>query len=509
MKPIIEFQNVSYWYPDADNLTPKVSELRNSVSDKSAIKDVNLKIEEGEFILITGSSGSGKSTLCKCINGIVPKFSGGKFKGRVIVDGMDTMHNPTPEIAKHAGVVFQDPENQIVMNTVENEIAFGLENLQFPEEIIEKRIQEILEYAGISDLRYRKTCELSGGEKQRIVVASVLAMHPKILVLDEPLSQIDFESANQILQIIRRLNEELGITILIAEHRANRITEFADRIFDMDKKGYIMKDEITEHPEKNSKFCARRIPTGFLCQISQSEIRAESEPLGSDSGKKIEKNNNELAIEIENLSFSYSSGSEVLKNINLKIYSGESVAIIGHNGSGKTTLVKHFNGLLKPKKGSIRIFGRETGNCKVEELAKIVGYVPQNPNELLFSDTVIDELNFTLRNLNVSGNPDEILNELSLTDYRLSYPRDLSGGQRQRVAIASVAVANQKVILLDEPTRGMDPESRKRLSELLKKIQNDNRTIILATHDMELVAESADRVVAIRNGEIISDRKNE
>lgn len=462
MNPILEFQDVSYWYPD---------------TDKPAIADINLKVRGGEFLLITGSSGSGKSTLCRCINGVVPRFTGGKFEGSVIVNGTNTTHNPISEVAKNAGLVFQDPENQIVMNTVENEIAFGLENLQFPPSIIEERINEILEYAGISHLMDRKTTELSGGEKQKVVIASILAMQPKIIVLDEPLSQLDLEGVNWVLQLLRRLNKELGITVIIAEHRLQRISEFVDRIFDMNRNSYVQADK---RPTRNTEI------------VNNKKIK--------------ESNNSDSVIEIENLSFSYpNSNSEVLKDINLKIYSGESVAIIGHNGSGKTTLVKHFNGLLKPKKGSIRIFSRETGNCKVEELAKIVGYVPQNPNELLFSDTVIDELNFTLRNLNVSGNPDEILNKLNLADCKLSYPRDLSGGQRQRVAIASVAVANQKILILDEPTRGMDSESRKRLSELLKKIQNDNRTVIIVSHDMELVAESADRVIVIRNGEIIAD----
>lgn len=452
MNTIVELQGVSYWYPD---------------TDKAAIADVNLKIAKGEFLLITGSSGSGKSTICRCINGIVPKFMGGKFKGRIIVNGMDMINTPVHEIAKYVGMVFQDPENQIVMNTVENEIAFGLENMLLKQDAIEKRIHEILEYMGISDLRYRKTGELSGGEKQKIVIASVLAMQPRIIVLDEPLSQLDPESAKWVLKLIRRLNKELGITIIIAEHRTGDIS--ADRIFDMDKKRYVASNKAV----KNSNPC-----------------------------NKIEKNNNSgiVAIDVENLSFSYNSG--VLKDVNLRIHAGEFVAISGHNGSGKTTLVKHFNGLLKPEKGRVRILGRETGKCKVEELAKIVGYVPQNPNELLFSDTVIDELKFTLKNLKVYGNPEELLDKLNLSCFKLSCPRDLSGGQKQRVAIASVVVANQKILILDEPTRGMDLESRKRLLELLKKLHNERRTIILVTHDMEL-SEAAERVMVLRNGRIL------
>ncbi len=500
-------------------------------AEKPALQEINLEIPDGEFVLMTGPSGGGKSTLCRCLNGLVPHFYGGKLSGRVVVQGLDTRNHSPKELATKVGMVFQDPENQLVAMDVEREIAFGLENLAFSKKVIVKRIEESLDTLGISHLRHRAVHELSGGEKQKIAIASVLALHPDILVLDEPTSELDPRSAEDVLSILQRLNDELGLTIVLIEHRLDRVVQYANRLVVIDQgkiiangaaKNILNNDyaKISEagvglpsvvrlaHELKQKGFVINGIPLtvkeartmfgkGFCQAFIKKTIRDE---------KVSEK----ATVETKKLWYTYPQGPVALRDIDLRIYEGEFIAIIGRNASGKTTLIKHLNGLLKPTKGTVIVNGIDTRTVTVADLARRVGFVFQNPNDHLFADTVEEEVAFALKNRGVareitSAKVDEMLERFHLTEYRKEYPRSLSGGERQRVAMASIMVNEPQILVLDEPTRGMDYKLKSELMVCLREYASRGNTVVLVTHDIETVAEYADRVILISEGQIVVD----
>jgi len=494
--PIIEFRDVWYWYPNRE---------------KPALGGINLKVEKGEFILIIGSSGSGKSTLCRCINGLVPNFTGGRFKGKVLVDGAETLKESTNRIAKKVGMVFQDPENQFVMSTVESEIAFGLENQCLPRDVIKDRIDEALSEIQIESLRHRKVNELSSGEKQKVVMASILAIHPDILVLDEPTSQLDPIAADDIINLVKNLNENFNITIVLVEHRLESLLSYVDKVLDLDNNIFDTPREVIKKNPSVTKITAlfnnlRKKGHSTEIPLSLNEAKRVIDRISINLKNKTDTVliHDNVAIDVQDLHYSYSD-SEVLSRINLKVYENEFVAIIGRNGSGKTTLIKHFNGLLKPKYGNVRIFRKDTSSVNIADLAKEVGILLQNPDDYLFSDTVQEELEFTSKNLGLSSDINDILKSLDLEEYKYSYPRDLSIGQKQRVAMASILVGNPKILVLDEPTRGIDNKSRDMLIDILKNLHRKGKTIVLVTHDVDIVAQLAERVLFMRDGKIIED----
>lgn len=504
-----------------------------SGTQKPALKDVNLEIEDGEFVLVTGPSGGGKSSLCRCLNGLIPHFYGGKVTGRVEVEGLDTLKNSTKELATKVGVIFQDPENQLVTMDVEREIAFGLENLAFPRELMAKRLEESLDTLGISSLRHRQVHELSGGEKQKVAIASVLALHPKILVLDEPTSELDPKSAEEVLAMVQRLNDELGITVILIEHRLDRVIQHVDRLVVFDG-GRVAADGNTRDVLSSSYQEITKIGVGMppimkLAQgLKKAGINVNGMPLTVKEGRIMlngvfkkpfksppqpdGESPGEAIINMERLWYVYPEGPAALKNISLRVGRGEFLAIMGRNASGKTTLVKHLNGLLKPTRGVVVVDGIDTRKATVAELARKVGFVFQNPNDHLFADTVEEEIVFPLKNQGLKDEEikrrvDEMLRRFSLEDYRGQYPRSLSGGERQRVALASVLAIQPKILILDEPTRGMEYRLKSDLMSFLREYTSQGNTVILVTHDVETVAEHADRVVLLSEGEIVVDGK--
>lgn len=511
---MIKVENFSFYYSD---------------SEKPALQDVNLSIQDGEFILITGPSGSGKSSLCRCFNGLIPNFYGGKLEGRVEVQGLNIKDHPTSELAGKVGMVFQDPENQLVSTDIEREIAFGLENLGTPKSTIVKRIEESLDIVGIPHLRHVNLQELSGGEKQKIAIASVLALHPEILVLDEPTSQLDPKGAEDVLTIIERLNDELGITVILIEHRLDRVIHLIDRLIIMHE-GRIMADGNPREVLRKEQIQKTGIGIPPIIKLAQ-HLQAQKGEIGKlpltvkearimldgflrNPSKSISLDGKQYqskkAIEVENLYYVYPAGSTALKNVSLTIYEGEFVAILGRNASGKTTLVKHFNGLLKPTKGKVTVRGINTLEATTAELAKKVGYLFQNPNDHLFADTVEEEIAFTTEHLNLTEREAELKVKLALEKFNLSeikdqYPRSLSGGEKQRVALASVTVRDPKILILDEPTRGMEYGLKKELMNFLNEYRREGNTIVLVTHDIETVAEHADRVILLSEGKVIAD----
>jgi len=494
-----------------------------------ALRGVNLEIEDGEFVLVTGPSGGGKSSLCRCLNGLIPHFYGGRITGSVDVQGLDVMEHSTKELATRVGMVFQDPENQLVAMDVEREIAFGLENLGFPRDVISKRLEESLDTLGISGLRYRPVHELSGGEKQKVAIASVLALHPDVLVLDEPTSELDPKGAEEVVSVVERLNDELGITVILVEHRLDRVVHLVDRVIVLDK-GMVFADghprDVLDRREVAEAGVGVPPVIRLVQRLRDRGLSVDSTPLTVKEGRSMldgvfrdgrrsapswsERPKGRPAIEMDRLWHVYPQDTTALKDVSLTICEGEFVAVMGRNASGKTTLVKHVNGLLKPTKGKLRVAGIDPERATIAELARRVGFVFQNPNDHLFADTVEEEIAFTARNLGYSGREvssrvDEMLERFGLKDCRRQYPRFLSGGEKQRVALASVLVAHPQVLILDEPTRGMEQRLKSELMAFLNEYREGGNTVILVTHDVETVVEHADRVVLLSEGRIVVD----
>jgi len=515
---LIKIENLTFFYSDAE---------------KPALKDVNLEIEDGEFVLITGPSGGGKSSLCRCFNGLIPHFYGGKLAGRVEVQGLDTKNCSPRELATRVGMIFQDPESQLVTMDAEREIAFGLENLGFSRTLITKRIEESLDTLSISHLRHRTLHDLSGGEKQKVAIASVLALHPEILVLDEPTSELDPNSAEEVLSMLERLNDELGITVILVEHRLDRVVQHIDRLVVLHRGRVVADgragDVFIQNYEELTEIGTGIPPIIKLAhELRKTGINMNGIPLTVKEGRislrnalqkaytrklqddEIGKNCVKPVIEVKKLWYAYPEGATALKDVNLRIGEGELAAVMGRNASGKTTLVKHFNGLLKPAKGKVLVDGIDTREATVAQLARAVGFVFQNPNDHLFADTVEKEIALTLENLGFESREirvrvDKMLERFNLKEYRKQYPRSLSVGEKQRVALASVIVAEPKVLVLDEPTRGMDHKLKRELMKFLQEYTAQGNTVILVTHDVEIVAELAGRVVLLSEGKIMVD----
>ncbi|MBN1216945.1 MAG: energy-coupling factor ABC transporter ATP-binding protein [Candidatus Lokiarchaeota archaeon] len=502
-------------------------------SSNQILNNISLEINDGEFILITGPSGSGKTTLIRLFNGLIPYFYGGKISGKVNIQSLNLFKTETRQLAKKVGFVFQNPDNQLFMNEVESEIAFGLENLNLPVNTIKKRVEETLDSIGIAHLRRRTIGELSGGEKQKVAIASILAMNPEVIVLDEPTAELDPKSAEDILMLIQKLNDELGLTIILIEHRLDRVIQFVDRMIIIEK-GKILKDGPPKilFKENLSKIGITIPPIIKLCNILEIDkiplTVKESREILSDFINNIKypieniedenKNTNyfdqsdkkKLLVELSNISFNYEKNNRVLNNINLRMYEGEFIAIMGRNGSGKTTLLKLINGLLKPGRGKINIENNTIEKSSVAELAQKIGYIFQNPANQFYHDTVEDEITYILNNLKYDSNKakvllDNILEQFDLEKYRKVYPRYLSVGEQQKLALASVLVTNPKILLLDEPTHGMDYKQKTIFFSYLNAYCKKGNLVILITHDVESVAEYSDRVVLLAEGRIIVD----
>jgi len=444
----IELNGVSYKYPERKEYV-----LRN----------LNFTVEEGQFVLVSGPSGCGKSTLCRLLLGLIPHYCGGSMSGSVRVDGLDTEEHGVAELASHVGLVFQNPEEQIIMSTVEAELAFGLENMRLNREEISRRIAWTAERFGIVGLLERSTAEISGGERQRVVLASILAMKPRILVLDEPTSQLDPVGRSELYKMLKSLNDE-GLTIVLVEHNVREAAPYVDFRFDLK----MMRRESVEFETRG--------------------VRIQRKTQRGD-----------VVLDVENLVGGYPK-RRVLDGVSLRLRASECLALLGANGSGKTTLVKHFNGLLKPESGSIKVCGLDVRSTPVEVLARCVSYLPQNPQDMLFCDTAEDELRLTLKHLGIVGDVEKTLDRFGLLEHRNSYPRDLSVGERQRLALAAVMVSKPRLLLLDEPTRGMDERARATLQEDVTRMLGEGVAVVLVTQDGDLARDVATEKVTLREG---------
>jgi len=507
---MIHFDHLTYTYPG---------------SHHPVLADVTLHIDEREFVLVAGPSGVGKSTLLRCLNGLVPHFTGGKLSGSVAVAGHDPIAEGPHMLSRVVGFVFQDPEAQFVMDRVEDEIAFALENAAIPPTEMHVRVEEVLNLLDLVPLRDRTLDMLSGGEKQRVAIATALAFRPRILVLDEPTSQLDPQSAEDVLQALVRLNDEVGLTVVLAEHRLERVLPHADHLIYLAPPSVEGgRGEALNGPPRQVLHQMDLIPPLVALgkelgweplPLTVKEGRMFAEEAVSDlrfqvssSNLKPETLKPETALQIRGLSFAY-DGAPALHDVTLTIGPGELVALVGRNGSGKTTLLRCIVGLLRPEHGQITLAGEPLVGWETADICRRIGYLPQESDDLLFADTVAEEMAVTLRNHGLADcppiAPDDLLERLGLGGLAMSYPRDLSVGERQRVALGAVTVTRPQILLLDEPTRGMDYPAKRELVRMLRGWQAEGTATLLVTHDVELAAQIADRVVVLSQGEIIAD----
>ncbi|MHB1296192.1 MAG: ABC transporter ATP-binding protein [Anaerolineae bacterium] len=496
---MITFQDVTYTYPEAPEPT---------------LNALNLRIADGEFVLVIGASGSGKSTLLRCLNGLVPHFYGGTIQGSIRVDGKDPVECQPRGMSGTVGFVFQDPEAQFVVDTVESELVFAMENHDLPQATMRKRVEEVLDQLSIAHLRNRRINTLSGGEKQRVAIASVLTLEPRVLVLDEPTSQLDPQAAEEVLSALQKLNADLGLTVILSEHRLERVVQYADRVLYLPGAGQPLLDGTPQEVLAQCELAPPLIQLGKTLgwqplPFTVRDARRHAQKLALQPATPpatAPADGRPSDIVVENLWHAY-NGHAALKGINLQVRRGEFVAIMGRNGSGKTTLLKHLVGLLQPDRGTVRMCDMDTRTASSDELVARIGYVPQNPNTLLFADTVAEEMDFTRRchGLPTSLANDPLLETLGIAGYATRYPRDLSVGERQRVALAAILAAQPEVILLDEPTRGVDYVQKQALVRYLEAERARGRTVILSTHDVELAAASVDRVIILGDGEVVVD----
>ncbi len=476
---MIELVNVSYTYPH---------------TARAALDHLSLSLPKGQCIMVTGPSGAGKTTLCLAACGILHHEYGGKKEGQVKLDGREVSgYVNLSEIAQNIGIVFDDPEAQMIFTTVEEEILSALEHRGLLAAEIEDRLAAIMETCYLSELRNRSPHNLSGGQKQRVALAATLALGNDVLILDEPTSELDEHATHRIVEILKNLKAQ-GKTLLLIEHKYTHFRDMIDTLVVMEN-GTIRAigapcDVLTDER-------LRRIVIPDFSQIKASSVDHIT-PAGTAPAQ---------VVSVQHLSYSYDE-VPALKDVNLTIHAGEFVAIVGENGSGKTTLVKHFNGLLSPTRGDVFIKGKNTRTCSVAELARDVGLVFQNPDHMFFADTVKEEVEFGLKNLGIKDGAaivDAALGDVRLLHTKDLYPRWLSRGERQRLAIACVCAMQPSIIVLDEPTTGLDGDEACLVMEILHDLQRKGHTIIVITHNRELATNCADRLITMEQGLIVSD----
>jgi energy-coupling factor transport system ATP-binding protein len=503
---MIELREVTYYYPEA-----KVPALHH----------VSLRVLPGEFLLVVGRSGTGKSTLLRCLNGLVPHFHGGTIQGEIRVAGRDPIDIGPRGMSHTVGFVFQDPEAQFVTQRVEDELAFAMENHNVPHTMMRKRVEEVLDQLSIAHLRHRRIETLSGGERQRVAIGSVLTLQPAVLVLDEPTSQLDPQAAEEVLTTLQKLNDDLGLTIVISEHRLERVAQFADRVCYLpgpgeapivgDPRRVLAEAELAPplvelgralgwQPVPLTIKEGRPFAADLLDSMSGGQTRPAREETTANTAAATSP-----VISAREVWYRY-NGTDALKGVNLEVRRGELVALMGRNGSGKSTLLKNLVGLLQPQRGTIRVLNHDTRRTPLTEMTQWVGFVPQNPGRLLFSETLAEEVAFTCRAHRIPiADATSLLDELGLAGRSQAYPRDLSTGERQRAALAAILVAKPEILLLDEPTRGLDYTNKEQLTAILGDLRRKGVTVVMATHDVELVARCADRVVILGDGQLVVD----
>ncbi|MGZ5417948.1 MAG: ABC transporter ATP-binding protein, partial [Nocardioides sp.] len=488
--------------------------VRFADTPRPVLKGVDLTIPEGELALVVGRTGSGKTTLLRAINGLVPHFSGGTLTGRVVVDGRDTREHRPRDFADVVGYVGQDPLSGFVSDAVEDELAYGMESLGLPADVMRKRVEETLDLLGLADIRHRPLASLSGGQQQRVAIGSVLTTHPRILVLDEPTSALDPIAAEEVLATLQRLVHDLGLTVVLAEHRLERVAQYADRVILVPGGGRPVVSGPPEQVLQDSPVAPPVVELGRIAgwtplPLSVRDARRRAGPLreqltGIDAPDRS-ATLGEVVVEAEHLVAAYGH-VPALQGVSTTIARGEVVALMGRNGAGKSTLLKTLVGMKVPTGGKVLVDGQVPADVRPSRLLHHVGLVPQVPGDLLYAATVGDECAQADRDSDApAGTTLELFTRLSPGVPVDQHPRDLSEGQRLTLALAIVLAARPPLVLLDEPTRGLDYTAKHRLVEILRDLVADGHAVLLATHDVELVAEVATRVLVIADGELVAD----
>jgi energy-coupling factor transporter ATP-binding protein EcfA2 len=547
---VIHFDRVSITYDGAQ---------------RPVLRDVNLRIDEGELCLVIGRTGSGKSTLLGAINGLVPHFTGGTLAGRVTVDGRDTATNPPRELADVVGVVGQDPLAGFVTDTVEEELAYGMEQLAVPPDVMRKRVEETLDLLGLAELRQRALHELSGGQQQRVAIGSVLTVHPRILVLDEPTSALDPTAAEEVLAAVTRLVHDLGVTVVLAEHRLERVVQYADRVVHLAGDGTVVDgppaDMFTVSTVAPPVVELGRLAGWRPLPLSVRDARREAGPLrerlsgrpiptvrrptageardtggsnmggsgtgGSDTGGSVTGSHTGGSVTGSHTGGSV-TGSDMgggdtgmalwarkvlvrygdviaVRGVDLDLAAGQVTALMGRNGSGKSSLLWALQGSGPRQSGSVQVRHTDPRSVSAAAARRLVGLVPQTPTDLLYLDRVGDELAQADRDAVSTVSARRLLDRLAPGIDDASHPRDLSEGQRLSLVLAIQLCAAPGVLLLDEPTRGLDYAAKQALIRIVDGLAAEGRSIVISTHDVEFVASAADRVIVMAEGDIVAD----
>ncbi len=507
----IEFRDVSFRYAGAQ---------------KDALHGINVNIRPGEIVLVTGPAGSGKTTFCSCINGLVPHYHEGELTGQVIVRSYDTRRARIGGLASLVGMVFQDPDSQLVTSSVVDEVAFGPENLGVPREEINRRVAEALAATRLTGYEDREPHNLSGGEQQACAIAATYAMHPDIYVMDEPLANLDPSGRVQVLQVLIDVAKQRQKTLIIVEHSLEEVLPLVDRVLVMSE-GQIVRDGALAEvlaagdiPRVFTRPAIVRLADQFgldLKTFSAEQFYAglnARKPLGilqvANGPAPVERTSSAPLIEFQNVHYSYKGKSDALRGVNLTIHEGELAAILGRNGSGKTTLARHIIGLLQPSKGKVIVGGRDVAVTPTHELTQQIGFCFQNPNHQIVSFKVRDEMTFGLKAHNID--PAEFdervhraLELVDLLDVLDAEIFDLGKGQKQRLALASVLTLNPKILVIDEPTTGQDPQMTREIFDIIKHLNELGTTVLMITHRVDYAAEYAHRAIVMNRGQVAFD----
>ncbi|MER7488902.1 ATP-binding cassette domain-containing protein [Streptomyces sp. NPDC126497] len=517
---MIRFENVSVTYDGVP---------------EPAVRDVDFEVPEGELVLLVGPSGVGKSTVLGAVSGLVPHFTGGTLRGRVTVAGRDTRTHRPRELADVVGTVGQDPLSHFVTDTVEDELAYGMESLGLPPAVMRRRVEETLDLLGLADLRDRPLATLSGGQRQRVAIGSVLTPHPRVLVLDEPTSALDPAAAEEVLAVLQRLVHDLGTTVLMAEHRLERVVQYADRVALLPGPGErpwlgtpseVMAVSPVHPPVVGLGRLAGWSPLPLTVRDARRRAGALRDRLADRRPERVDpaptpppvpsrspfrrtKRNGApapaLVAEVRSLAVRRDR-VQALRHVDLAVAPGETIALMGRNGAGKSTLLGALVGLVAPSSGSVRAGDAVPHRTRPRDLVRRVGLVPQEPRDLLYADTVAAECAAADEDAGAEpGTCRALLTGLLPSVADDTHPRDLSEGQRLTLALAVVLTARPPLLLLDEPTRGLDYAAKARLVTVLRGLAAEGHAIVMATHDVELAAELAHRVVLLAEGEVIAD----
>ncbi|MGV9269370.1 ABC transporter ATP-binding protein [Kitasatospora sp. NPDC003701] len=495
---MITFEQVSVQYAD---------------TEAPALSGVDLTVPEGELCLLVGPSGSGKSTLLGTVSGLVPHFTGGVLHGRVTVGGRDTREHRPRELADLVGTVGQDPLAHFVTDTVEDELAYGMESLGLAPDVMRRRVEETLDLLGLADLRDRALGSLSGGQQQRVAIGSVLTVHPRVLVLDEPTSALDPGAAEEVLAVLQRLVHDLGTTVLMAEHRLERVVQYADQVLLLTPGAPPVLGEPAEvmahSPVHPPVVGLGRLAGWQPLPLSVRDARRKAAPLRTRlDGLRPPATPSSTGAPIATVDRLAVKRGPVpaLRGVDLALHPGEITALMGRNGAGKSTLLGALVGLHAPAAGSVRVGGRTPHRTRPAELIRQVGLVPQDPRDLLYGESVTAECAAADGDAAAEPGTCRALVERLLPGIAgATHPRDLSEGQRLTLALAVVLSARPPLVLLDEPTRGLDYAAKARLVEILRALAAEGHAVLLATHDVELAAELAHRTVILADGEIVAD----